>query len=95
MVLGPNAGRLSEEAAPNVKNRSFRIAVGLRVPPGQTAASVQGVLVAQGGRFGGWSLYVVDGHPHYAYNRYGRDLTVVRSAPVIGPGAHEVVRRLD
>ena len=71
-------GRLSEEAAPNVKNRSHRITVDLDIPADHPPQSTKGVLVAQGGRFGGWSLYVVEGRPHYAYNRYGKDLTVVR-----------------
>ena len=91
MLLGSHTGRLSEEAAPNVKNRSHRLTVGIDISPDLPPQSVQGVLVAQGGRFGGWSLYVVDGHLHYAYNRYGRDLTVVRADSVIWPGRHEVV----
>ncbi|WP_196803951.1 arylsulfatase [Marmoricola sp. URHB0036] len=91
MVLGRHTGRLSEEAAPNVKNRSHRIAVQLDIPADHPPQSTNGVLVAQGGRFGGWSLYVVAGRPHYAYNRYGKDLTVVRAGSVLWPGEHEVV----
>ena len=91
MVLGRHTGRLSEEAAPNVKNRSHRIAVDLDIPADHPPQSTNGVLVAQGGRFGGWSLYVVAGRPHYAYNRYGKDLTVVRAGSVLWPGEHEVV----
>ena len=30
----------------------------------------QGVIMAQGGAFGGWSLYVKDGKPAYCYNRF-------------------------
>ena len=71
--FGPRVGRLTEEAAPNVKNRSHVITADLEVVTGTS-----GVVVAQGGRFGGWSLYLVDGVPHYAYNFVGRDLTVVR-----------------
>ena len=91
MVLGRHTGRLSEEAAPNVKNRSHRISVQLDIPADHPPQSTNGVLVAQGGRFGGWSLYVVAGRPHYAYNRYGKDLTVVRAGSVLWPGEHEVV----
>ena len=89
-VLGRHTGRLSEEAAPNVKNRSHRITVDLDIPADHPPQSTQGVLVAQGGRFGGWSLYVVSGRPHYAYNRYGKDLVVVRADSVLWPGEHEV-----
>jgi arylsulfatase len=50
-----------------------------------------GVLVAQGGRFGGWSLYFVAGRPAYAYNCYGRDLTTVRAEQPLTAGEHELV----
>ena len=94
MVLGRHTGRLSEEAAPNVKNRSHRITVDLDIPADHPPQSTNGVLVAQGGRFGGWSFYVVSGRPHYAYNRYGKDLVVVRADSVLWPGEHEVVAGL-
>jgi arylsulfatase len=83
---GPRIGRLTEEAAPNVKNRSHVITASLDVPAG-----VSGVVVAQGGRFGGWSLYCVDGVPMYTYNFVGRDLSVVRGTSRIGAGRHELV----
>ena len=51
------------------------------------------MVVAQGGRFGGWSLYLVDGVPAYAYNFVGRDLTVVRGTEPLAPGPHELVLR--
>jgi len=83
--LGPRAGRLTEEAAPNVKNRSHRVTV--RV---DATGEDHGVLVAQGGRFGGWSLYCLDGRLSYAYNCYGRDLTTIRAERPLTPGPHEV-----
>ena len=85
ILLGPRTKRLTEEAAPNVKNRSHIITVRLTANGGDT-----GVLVAQGGRFGGWSLYCVDGLPAYAYNCYGRDLTTVRATQHLTPGEHEL-----
>jgi hypothetical protein len=88
LSFGPRTGRLSEEAAPNVKNRSHVITADVDVDGGTS-----GVVVAQGGRFGGWSLYLVDGLPHYAYNYVGRDLTVVRGTEPLPPGRHELVVR--
>lgn len=88
--LGPNARRLGEDAAPNVKNRSHSVTVDVEV--GDTAT---GVLVAQGGRFGGWSLYCVDGVLAYAYNCYGRDRYVVRAERALEPGDHSVLMRFD
>jgi arylsulfatase len=88
--LGPRAGRLTEEAAPNVKNRSHVVTVHL-----EAGEADNGVLVAQGGRFGGWSLYCVDGHPTYAYNCYGRDLTTIRSEATLQPGSREVAMHFE
>ena len=55
----------------NVKNRSFVITADIEVPE----AGAEGVVLAQGGEMGGWSLYVKDGAPRFAYNFLGsRDL---------------------
>jgi Sulfatase len=88
LSFGPRAGRLTEEAAPNVKNRSHVITADLELHTGTS-----GVVVAQGGRFGGWSLYCVDGVPAYAYNFVGRDLVTVRATEAIAPGRHDLVVR--
>ncbi|MEO5711618.1 MAG: arylsulfatase [Nocardioidaceae bacterium] len=88
LSFGPRAGRLTEEAAPNVKNRSHTVSVQVTVD--ETA---EGVLVAQGGRFGGWSLFCHAGRLSYAYNCYGRSLTTVRAAASLEPGDHELVLR--
>ncbi len=83
-----NAKRLTEETAPNVKNRSHSVTASFDVPEG----GADGVLVAQGGRFGGWSLYVHEGRPTYAYNYFGLEVYKVRGAE-LAPGRHEV--RMD
>ncbi|PUA81897.1 sulfatase-like hydrolase/transferase [Nocardioides currus] len=90
LSFGPRVGRLTEEAAPNVKNRSHVVTADLEVITGAS-----GVVVAQGGRFGGWSLYLVNGVPHYAYNFVGRDLAVVRGGKPMTPGRHDLVVRFD
>ena len=90
LSFGPRVGRLTEEAAPNVKNRSHVITADLELMSGHG-----GVVAAQGGRFGGWSVYVVKGVPHYAYNFVGRDLTVVRGGKPMTPGRHQLVVRFD
>ena len=53
----------------NVKNRSFVITADIEVPQ----AGAEGVVLAQGGEMGGWSLYVKDGAPRFAYNFLGRE----------------------
>lgn len=80
------APRLTEETAPNVKNRSHTLTAEFTVPEG----GADGVLVAQGGRFGGWALYVHEGRPHYAYNYFGLQEHKVRAAEPLPAGRHEV-----
>lgn len=78
--------RLIEETVPNVKNRSHAVVADVE-------GAGDGVLVAQGGRFGGWSLYVSDGRPCYVYNWFGWRRHTVRSDVALTPGRHEV--RMD
>ena len=73
---------IPENAFINVKNSSFSITADV-VAPDQPA---NGVLVAQGGRFGGWSLYVKDGKPIFHYNFLGLKRFTVTSAKPLAPG---------
>ena len=67
---------IMENAFINVKNRSSTITAELDISEG----GANGVILAQGGRFGGWSAYLKDGKPSYTYNWVGlRQYTV--SAP--------------
>ena len=58
---------MMENAFINVKNQSVTITADVEIPAG----GANGVILAQGGRFGGWSLYVKDGKPAYTYNFVG------------------------
>ena len=51
----------------NIKNRSSKITAELEIPAG----GANGAILSQGGRFGGWSLYMKDGKPAYTYNFLG------------------------
>jgi arylsulfatase len=63
----------------NVKNRSKTITAEVELPEGLA----NGTILAQGGRFGGWSLYVKDGVPGYGYNFLGLQQTdIVASKPL-------------
>jgi arylsulfatase len=48
------------------------------------------VIIAQAGRFGGWSLYVKGGRVHHVYNFGGLERTVVSSPTPLAPGRHTV-----
>jgi hypothetical protein len=65
-----------------VKNRSHDITVELEVPAG----GADGVILAQGGRFGGWSVYVKDRRPMFAYNYLGLEMYPVRASTPLPSG---------
>jgi arylsulfatase len=58
---------MSENVFINTKNRSHTITAEVEIPKG----GANGVVLAQAGRFGGWSLYLKDGKPTYTYNFLG------------------------
>jgi len=71
----------------NVKNRSSKITAELEIP----AEGASGAILSQGGRFGGWSLYMKDGKPAYTYNFLGLARYTVSAPEAIPPGAATVV----
>jgi arylsulfatase len=89
VVLRPGAAPLPEELAPSVKLRPHHLIARVEIPPG----GAEGVLIAQGGRFGGFALYVQDGRAHYTYNFAGVEETTVSSAP-LAPGRHVIAAEL-
>jgi arylsulfatase len=70
----------------NVKNRSKTITADVDVP----ASGGNGTVIAQGGRFGGWSLYVKNGVPAYDYNFLGLQHTSVTSRRKLAAGKAQV-----
>jgi arylsulfatase len=82
MTLAEGMTGMMEGVFVNVKNRSKTITAELEMPQGVA----NGTIIAQGGRFGGWSLYVKDGVPAYGYNFLGlRQTSIVASKPLV-PG---------
>jgi arylsulfatase A-like enzyme len=73
---------MSENVFINVKNRSHTITAEVEIPK----QGANGVIVAQAGRFGGWSLYVKDGRPTYAYNWLGLQRYTVAASEALRPG---------
>jgi arylsulfatase A-like enzyme len=85
-LLFGGMGRLSENSVVVTKNKSFSITAEIEVPEN----GANGVIVAQGGAFGGLSLYVTDGKPAYCYNLFGLQLVKVHGDSPIPPGEHQV-----
>jgi arylsulfatase len=76
------ATRIPEPSAANTKNTSHTITATLDVPAG----GADGVLVAEGGVPGGFTLYVKDGKPVYEYNYFAHERTTIASAEALSPG---------
>jgi len=85
-IMFGGMGRLTEASVVNIKNKSHAVTAQLDV--GEDG--VNGVVVAQGGAFGGWSLYVTDGRPAYCYNLFGLRRFKVYADTTIPPGEHQV-----
>ena len=90
-LLFGGMGRLTENAVINVKNKSHSVTAELTVPDG----GAEGVIVAQGGAFAGWSLYARNGKPKYAYNLFGVQHFHIESETEIPPGTHQVRMEFD
>jgi arylsulfatase A-like enzyme len=67
LTLSEGMDSMSENVFLNLKNRSHSVTADLEIPEG----GANGVVIAQAGRFGGWSLYLKDGKPTYCYNFVG------------------------
>jgi arylsulfatase len=85
-LLFGGMGRLSENSVVNVKNKSHAVTAQVVVPEEGAA----GVIVAQGGAFGGWALYAKDGRPAYCYNLFGIQRFKVYGGTEIAAGEHQV-----
>ena len=82
LTLGPGMTGMSENVFLNIKNRSFSVTADLDIPAG----GADGVILAQGGRFGGWSLYLKGGRPTFCYNFLALNQYKVASTDALGPG---------
>jgi arylsulfatase A-like enzyme len=67
LTVYPGMIGLSENVFINTKNQTHTITAELGIPQG----GANGVVLAQAGRFGGWSLYLKDGRPTFTYNFLG------------------------
>ena len=82
ITLADGMTGMTENVFLNIKNKSKTITAQVEVP----AEGAHGTVIAQGGRFGGWSLYVKDGVPAYGYNFLGLERTTVTGTEKLEPG---------
>ena len=85
-VLFGRMGRLSENSVVVIKNKSHSITAQIDVPE----EGANGVIISQGGAFGGFALYAKDGKPAYCYNLFGLQQFKVYGEEPIPAGEHQV-----
>ena len=73
---------MAENVFINVKNRSLSITADVTIPDG----GGEGTIIAQGGRFGGWSLHLKDHKPVYTYNFLGMQRFTIAGAQPLAAG---------
>jgi arylsulfatase len=86
LTLAEGMTGMTENVFLNIKNKSKTITAEVEVPD----SGVHGAIIVQGGRFGGWALYVNDGVPAYDYNFLGLQRFSVAAKEKLEPGRHEI-----
>ncbi len=85
-ILYSGMTRLSENSVINLKNKSHSVTAQVVIPDG----GGQGVIISQGGAFGGWVVYLDKGRPKYCHNLAGLTRFHVASDTVVPAGEHQV-----
>jgi len=78
--------RLSENSVLSIKNKSFSVTAQVVVPDG----ALEGVIIAQGGAFGGWAFYAKQGKTRFVYNLLGLREFITESEQVVPSGEHQL-----
>jgi arylsulfatase A-like enzyme len=85
-ILFGGMKRISENSMIVIKNRSHSVTAQLVVPEG----GAEGVVIAQGGAFGGWCIYLHEGRPTYCYNLLGIARFKVAGDEALAAGERQV-----
>jgi hypothetical protein len=80
-------GGIPPSDSPSILNRSYNITAEVEVAPG----GAEGMLVTEGGRFGGYGLYLLKGKPVFLYNFVGLEKTRWEGSNALTPGKHTIV----
>jgi arylsulfatase len=85
LLLG-RMGRLTENSVVSIKNKSHAVTAEVEVPDG----GASGVILSQGGAFGGFAVYATEGKLAYCYNLFGLQRFKVYGDEPIPAGEHQV-----
>jgi arylsulfatase A-like enzyme len=70
--------------APNVLNKSYTITAAVEIPPG----GAEGMLVTDGGHFGGYGFYLLKGRPVFTWNLVQLEIVKWQGKEALAPGKH-------
>jgi hypothetical protein len=73
--------------APSILNKSYTITAEVEVPQG----GAEGIIVTEGGRFGGYGLYLLKGKPVFLYNFLDLERFRWEGPQALAPGKHIIV----
>jgi arylsulfatase len=90
-LLYPGMKRLSEHSVINIRNKSHTVTAEVEIPDG----GADGVVIAQGGQYAGWSVYLHEGRLAYCYNLAGLQLFKLYGDEAVPAGEHQVRMRFD
>ncbi len=90
LTVYPGMTNMMENVFINTKNRSYTITADVDI-----GNKANGAILAQGGRFGGYSLYMQDGKICFTYNWLGLQRYNLVSRQPMAPGKTTIVYRFD
>lgn len=82
LTLAEGMVGMTENVFLNIKNRSKTIIAEIDVPE----SGAHGAIIVQGGRFGGWGLFIKNSVPAYEYNFLGLQHFTVAASKKLKPG---------
>ncbi len=86
LTVYPGMVGMMENAFINVKGVHHTITAEVELKDDKTS----GVIIAQAGYFGGWTLYMKDGKPRHEYNWFAIERTNFGGDAALGPGKHTI-----
>ncbi len=86
LTVYPGMTGMLENAFINVKGVHHTITAEVELSDARSS----GVILAQAGYFGGWTLYMKGGKVHHEYNWFALERTNIAGATVLAPGKHTI-----
>ena len=77
---------LDPASAPSILNKSYTITAEVEIPQG----GGEGMIVTEGGRFGGYGLYLLKGKPVFLYNLLDLERFRWEGQEALAPGKHTI-----